>query len=382
MSHELRTPLNSLLILARELVENPEENLTEAQVKYATVIHSSGSDLLRLLNDILDLAKVESGTISLEISELPLVELQQALEADFRRVAEQKDLGFAVELAADMPATIATDPGRVRQVLKNLLSNAFKFTERGAVNLRIDRPDDDWTPTRDDLGGADDVISLSVADSGIGVSSEMQRAIFDAFAQGDGSTAREYGGTGLGLSISRELVQRLGGEMTLVSALGKGSTFTVYLPIGSDEKRRPQPDLEGRSKALVVDDNLDNIFALTTLLERGEFEVVSAHTGAEAVAIAESTPDIDIALVDIMMPVMDGYATMRAIHALPGRESLPIVALTANVASGERERCLAAGATAYVSKPLESSALLAVLRDCLDAPVLPVLVGQASNGAS
>jgi signal transduction histidine kinase/CheY-like chemotaxis protein/HAMP domain-containing protein len=389
MSHELRTPLNSLLILARELQDNPEDNLTEAQVQYAGVIHSSGSDLLRLLNDILDLAKVESGTVTLEISELPLAELRDAIELDFRHVADQKGVAFSVELAGDLPASIATDLGRLRQVLKNLLSNAFKFTEKGEVSVRVTRADGGWSPANETLRRASVVTAFSIGDTGIGITKEMQRRIFEAFAQADGTTARQYGGTGLGLSISRELVRLLGGEIALSSTPDEGSTFTVYLPSALEDHAaaaaplaldalpldpEPQPEpapqrFQGSGlagmKALIVDDDVRNIFALTTLLERGRLEVLSAEGGKEGVALLERTPDIDVVIVDIMMPVMDGYATIRAMRELPWGRELPIVALTANVAAGTRQRCIDAGASAYVSKPVEAADLLLILSEWL-----------------
>ena len=234
VSHELRTPLNSLLILAGELKANPEQNLTDTQVQYASVIEDSGSDLLRLLNELLDLAKVESGTVVLEIGELPLVDLQHALEREFGPLADQKGMSFSVELAADIPGIIATDSGRLRQVLKNLIANAFKFTVQGEVKVRMSRPDSGWSPASNELALAGEIIAFSICDTGIGIAAESQQHIFEAFAQGDGTTARRYGGTGLGLSISRQLVQRLGGEMALNSTLGQGSTFTVYLPPARD----------------------------------------------------------------------------------------------------------------------------------------------------
>jgi signal transduction histidine kinase/CheY-like chemotaxis protein/HAMP domain-containing protein len=389
MSHELRTPLNSLLILARELADNPEENLTAAQVQYASVIHSSGTDLLRLLNDILDLAKVESGTVTLQIAELPLVELKDALERDFRHVAEQKGVAFTVELDPDLPGTFATDSGRLRQVLKNLLANAFKFTEDGEVSVLIRGADSGWSAGTDTLVHAGSVTAFQVTDTGIGIPAETQRRIFEAFAQGDGTTARQYGGTGLGLSISRELVRLLGGEIVLTSRPEQGSTFTVYLPSARRsqfvatvplgpapapefsviEPASPPPehpagvDLAGM-KALVVDDDFRNIFALTTLLERCHLEVVSAESGEEGIAMLQQTTDINIVLMDIMMPVMDGYATMRAMRKLPGGD-LPIVAVTAVVDAGERQRCLDAGASAYVTKPVDTAGLLIVLGEWL-----------------
>jgi signal transduction histidine kinase/CheY-like chemotaxis protein/HAMP domain-containing protein len=393
MSHELRTPLNSLLILARELESNPEENLTAAQVKYASVIRSSGTDLLRLLDDILDLAKVESGTVTLQISDLPLVELKNAIESDFGRVADQKGVSFSVELAPELPQTLTTDPGRLRQVLMNLLSNAFKFTEEGEVCVRVFLADGGWSPLNDKLDRAETVLAFSISDTGIGIAADMQRPIFEAFAQADATTARQYGGTGLGLSISRELVRLLGGEIGLSSGTG-GSTFTVYLPSNREPDapfvRASEPsvagalpapppsahvDLAGR-KALVIDDDARNIFAITTMLERARLEVVSAESGQDGIAVLERTPDIDIVLVDIMMPVMDGYATMRAMRKLPSRGALPIIAFTANVVNGERQRCIDAGASAYVPKPVEPDELLMALGEWLPTPTSSTLATE------
>jgi signal transduction histidine kinase/HAMP domain-containing protein/ActR/RegA family two-component response regulator len=386
MSHELRTPLNSLLILARELRDNHDHNLTEDQVQYASVIHSSGTDLLKLLNDILDLAKVESGTVTLEIGELALDELQDGLKRDFGHVADQKGVAFSVELGRDLPPTIDTDSARLRQVLTNLLSNAFKFTENGEVSVRLSRVDSGWSPNHGGLGQAEAVIAFSVTDTGIGIAAETQRRIFEAFSQADGTTARQYGGTGLGLSISRELVRLLGGEIALTSELGHGATFTVYLPTTPAGARAPVPSASDSlapppsppsetepairlpgMKALIVDDDFRNIFALTTLLERAELKVVSAESGQEGVTVLEQTPDIDVVLVDIMMPVMDGYATIRAMRKLAVPPDLPILALTANVTPGERERCIDAGASEYIAKPVETDDLMLTLRRWLPA---------------
>jgi signal transduction histidine kinase/HAMP domain-containing protein/ActR/RegA family two-component response regulator len=387
MSHELRTPLNSLLILAGELKDNLSQNLTEAQVQYASIIQSSGTDLLRLLNDVLDLAKMESGTVTLEISELPLVELRDALEWEFRHVADQQGVSFVVELDPGTPPIIATDPGRLRQVLKNLLTNAFKFTESGTVTLRMGRPDGDWRPADGRLMDVGPVIAFSISDTGIGIAPDLQQLIFEAFAQADGTTARRYGGTGLGLSISRELVALLGGEMSLDSTLEVGSTFAVYLPSAPagnqspivnpelsavhtsappafvvasalDDLESPIPErvdtaLTGK-KILVVDDDIRNIFAVTVLLERDGSEVLSAENGEDAIALLEHTPDVELVLMDIMMPNMDGYTAIRAMRQLPGSGQLVIVALTAKTGAAERERCLGAGATGYIPKPIEN----------------------------
>src|SRR5450755_2128451 len=384
MSHELRTPLNSLLILAGELKANPERNLTDTQVQYANVIQSSGTDLLRLLNDVLDLAKVESGTVTLQITELPLVELQHALEHEFRHVAEQKGMSFSVDLAPGTPLSIATDPGRLRQVLKNLIANAFKFTDQGQVRVRVSRSDGGWSPDNPTLAAADTVAAFSISDTGIGIAAELQARIFEDFAQADGTTARQYGGTGLGLSISRRLVMLLGGEIGLTSMLGAGSTFTVYLPSGAEgdaaavvapvpappapsplPTEPPGSALAGK-KVLVVDDDFRNIFAITALLERSDLEVISADGGKEGLAVLERTPAIDVVLVDIMMPAMNGYDTMRAMRLLPGSEHLPIIALTAKTGAGERERCIEAGASEYISKPVENGPdFLVALNACV-----------------
>ena len=206
MSHELRTPLNSLLILAQQLAENPEQNLTPTQVEYASVIHTSGQDLLNLLNSILDLAKVESGTVVVEFAPLAIEEFRTDLAREFEHVARGKGLTFTVEAAADSPAEITTDPQRLRQILKNLLANAFKFTEQGSVRVEIGLADHGWSTEPSALTGASSVLAVAVSDTGIGIDEKQQQRIFEPFAQGDGTTARLYGGTGLGLSISRELV--------------------------------------------------------------------------------------------------------------------------------------------------------------------------------
>ena len=244
MSHELRTPLNSLLILAQQLEDNPDHNMTETQVEYASVIHSSGNELLELLNSILDLAKVESGTVTAENDgRLARASCAPPCSASSSPSPEQKGLGYSIDLAPGTPESIVTDPQRLRQILKNLLANAFKFTERGSVHVRIGLADDGWEPGRRSRSSeASSVIAFSVSDTGIGIDDEQQQRIFEAFAQGDGTTARLYGGTGLGLSISRELVGLLGGEIDVVSTPGEGSTFTVYLPDRPQpRRRRPGP---------------------------------------------------------------------------------------------------------------------------------------------
>ena len=446
MSHELRTPLNSLLVLAEQLEDNPDGNLTPRQVEYASVIRSSGGDLLKLLNDILDLAKVESNTISFEISELPIAELCESMRQSFDPVANRQGLGFSVDVDERLPPSMVTDPHRLRQVLKNLLSNAFKFTDKGAVTMRLSLAADGWKTENERLTAAANVLAVSIVDTGIGIKEELQKTVFEAFAQADGTTAREYGGTGLGLSISRNLVHLLGGEITLTSQPGSGSTFTVFLPLeplsgaaappplavrtssnGHVEAREASGDIEadganteavepgtatpskGTSPAppsdstveeilaaaagsssgtkngsnaarggadyygspagmtvLVVDDDFRNVFAMTALLERAQANVVSAQSGAEALATLERA-NVDIVLMDIMMPVMNGYQTMMEIRKNPRFANLPIVAVTGKVVGGERERCLAAGASDYIPKPVDTGELLAALSNWFPA---------------
>ena len=425
MSHELRTPLNSLLILAEQLEDDPDDNLSETQGQYASVIHASGRELLALLNSILELAKVESGTVSVEMTEITVAPLRAALLSEFEQVAEGKGLGFSVVLAPDAPGTIVTDAQRLRQILMNLLANAFKFTEAGEVEVKIGPATSGWSRDSRALEEAESVVAISVRDTGIGISKEHEERIFEAFVQGDGSTARLYGGTGLGLSISRELAGLLGGEISLSSVEGQGSTFTVYLPAGQTRPAPAPPAANGRPTAppkparpatpptptasptaaspdesgwqrqlgapvpkladrplegvtvLVVDDDFRNIFALTALLERAGATVLSAESGPDAIASLERTPEIDIVLMDIMMPVMDGYETMRIIRKLDGCESLPIIAITGKVVGGERERCLAAGADEYVPKPVTTAELLTAL-----GPWLPPAASTPAPTAS
>jgi len=557
MSHELRTPLNSLLILAQELADNPDGNLLPKQTEYATIIRSSGTDLLTLINDILDLTKIESGTVALEITDWPLSELQPLLERTFRHVAEATKLGFTIDLRSGLPQTIPTDPQRLQQVLNNLLSNAFKFTERGKVEFRAELATSGWSPTNDALNLAEAVIAMSVTDTGIGIPREQQHAIFEAFAQGDGTTSRKYGGTGLGLSICRELTRLLAGEITVESEPGVGSTFTLYLPVGSpavawsgpsndassngsakssngtpaskvwlDPARKAGPALavldrpraetapkhvlviedepaqrqhivglvepldatatavatgeeavaalesrmfdcvvidlglpgmsgwqvidhvrstpslrstpvlvytakeltrkqvlklgratktivvkEVRSadrlrdeigailssdsgddlanadsvsievslagkKVLVVDDDIRNIFALTALLERQGMDVISVDGGADALEVLRETDDVDVAVVDVMMPEMDGYTTMANMRNLPTFGERPIIALTAKAMKGDREKCIEAGASDYIAKPVDSSHLVGMLRSWLSHSVS---AGQATR---
>jgi len=413
MSHELRTPLNSLLILAEQLQDNAGGTMTDTQVEYASVILGSGRDLLRVLNSILDLAKAESGTVRVELADVSIRGLRSTLLRDFEHVAQGKGLGYSIEVDSETPEDIVTDSQRLGQILTNLLANAFKFTEHGSVRLQVGPADNGWSPETASLVTAPAVIAFSVSDTGIGIGAEDQKRIFEAFAQGDGSSARNYGGTGLGLSISRELVGLLGGEITVASTPGEGSTFTVNLPLAqsltvsriavptatanADQRSTALVALDGSpakvaapgvaranrnhlddgpfagTKVLVVDDNFANIFAMTALLERGGAEVTAVESGVDALATLELVPDIDLVLMDIMMPGMDGYATTRAIRAIDRFKSLPILAVTGKVIDGERERCIAAGANDYVPKPVDTDELLAAI-----GPWLPTAAPSAA----
>jgi signal transduction histidine kinase/DNA-binding response OmpR family regulator len=534
MSHELRTPLNSLLILSKLLSDNTQGNLNEKQVEFARTINSAGSDLLNLINDILDLSKIESGTVSIEVGEMPMQNLKQHMERTFRQLAWDKSLEFNVRFDPKLPHTIRTDEKRLQQIVLNLLSNAFKFTSKGSVTLGVRSADKGWSPTHPVLRNADRAIEITVTDTGIGIPEDKQKLIFEAFQQADGTTSRKYGGTGLGLSISREIARLLGGELQVRSKPGEGSTFTLYVPLeavpgsgtslpgttarydnsgavipsalptgfevnddrdelgkdpfvliveddatfatilldaahdaglkgvvstagagtlamarklqpsgitldlgladidgfvlldllkhdpdtahvpiqvvsGADRRQaalgmgafgvtekpaerdelvrvfrslrrefeskprkrrkaerkaqqpRSMPELAG-AKVLIVDDDIRNIFSLTSVLESHDVEVLHAERGKDGILILEQTPGVDVALIDIMMPEMDGYETMQQIRRRPALADLPLVAVTAKAMKGDRQKCLDAGASDYIAKPVDIELLLALLR--------------------
>ena len=394
MSHELRTPLNSILILGQQLAENADANLSERQVEFAQTIHGAGTDLLHLISDILDLSKIESGTVTIEEEVLFFDHLRANMERSFRHEAERHELEFSVDFPPELGEAMNTDPKRLQQILKNLLSNAFKFTDEGSVTLRAHLPTRGWSEGHPSLDRAPAVIAMEVADTGIGISADKQKIVFEAFQQADAGTSRKYGGTGLGLAISREIAGLLGGELRLDSAPGEGSRFTLYLPLrqpSRDWMRNraatrggsappPAPDarpggtsapgdesvLRGR-RVLVVDDDVRNIFALSSVLERHGMEVVTAATGGEAVERVGGDLRIDLVLMDIMMPGMDGYETIGAIRRDGATGRLPIIALTAKAMKGDREKCLEAGASDYLAKPVVTDELLEVLRQWLSA---------------
>ncbi|MDP9086106.1 MAG: response regulator, partial [Pseudomonadota bacterium] len=548
MSHELRTPLNSLLILSKLLADNPQGNLNDKQVEFARTINSAGSDLLSLINDILDLSKIESGTVTIEVGDMPMVALRQHMERTFRQLAADKSLAFNVEFGEDLPGTIRTDEKRLQQIVLNLLSNAFKFTARGSVTLAVDMATRGWSKNHPVLRAGTPAVAIAVTDTGIGIPPDKQKLIFEAFQQADGTTSRKYGGTGLGLSISREIARLLGGELQVHSTPGEGSTFTLFVPMeaapvastgsgtnarydnsgsivptalpspfeinddrdnlgdsafvmiveddptfaailldiarksglkgvvstagagtlalarklqpqaltldlglsdidgfvlldllkhdpltahipihvisGADHcasavklgaagvtpkpaddmalervfknfaetahkpaprktKRtaepaqaapmKPVPELEG-TKMLIVDDDIRNIYSLTSVLEAHKVEVLHAERGKDGILILEQTPNVDVALIDIMMPDMDGYETMRHIRRNPALRDLPLISVTAKAMKGDRQKCLDAGASDYIAKPVDIDLLLALLR-------VWVARGRAERGA-
>ncbi|RYD04670.1 hypothetical protein N752_14960 [Desulforamulus aquiferis] len=375
MSHELRTPLNSMLILSQLLAENQQGNLTEKQMEYARTIITSGNDLLQLINEVLDLAKIESGKMDINQGRIRLIDIKDFAERHFIPVANKKRLNFETIIDHSLPEIVYTDEHRLEQILFNLLSNAFKFTEKGSVVLTI-RLADEKLRLNTTLEAEQFMIAISVTDTGIGIPPEKQELIFEAFCQADGTTSRKYGGTGLGLSISRELAGLLGGFID-VKSNEEGSTFTLYLPVHSQDSgpdiienesqelvkpvEQSQAFLKGK-KILIVDDDVRNIFAVTTALENHQVEVYFAENGREGLDMLELNPDIDLILMDIMMPNMDGYEAIKAIRNKPEYDKLPIIALTAKTMKADREQCFSAGASDYITKPINTEQLMSMLR--------------------
>jgi HAMP domain-containing protein/signal transduction histidine kinase/CheY-like chemotaxis protein len=424
MSHELRTPLNSLLILSDQLCKNPEGNLSPRQREFAKTIHSSGNDLLMLINDILDLSKIESGTVVVDVSELRLDELRNYVERTFRHVAESKSVDFHIRMAADLPRSIFTDAKRLQQVIKNLLSNAFKFTHHGQVALNIAASKAGWSAENEELTNAPTVLAFSVTDTGIGIPPDKQQIIFEAFQQADGSTSRKYGGTGLGLAISRELSRLLGGEIRLASRPGQGSTFTLYLPqvYTPRSARKPAPTLteslaqtttngagarsEGRNILPVSETAKDNGVAsameadghtaeplprllinevgddrehiapgdrvllivendlgfarllLDTAREKG-FKGLVTSLGAAALTMVREYKPTALTL-DIFLPDIDGWRVLERLKNDVSTRHIPVCVISTEEA---RERALQSGARAFLAKPIPEKATLDELLD-------------------
>jgi HAMP domain-containing protein/signal transduction histidine kinase/ActR/RegA family two-component response regulator len=393
MSHELRTPLNSLLLLARLLADNSEDNLTEKQIEFARTIHSAGSDLLSLIDDILDLSKIEAGRMDVEPTEVRFSEIRSYVEQAFAPQAEEQGLDFQVRISKELSSTLVTDAQRLQQILRNLLSNAVKFTDNGAVTLRIGPAPEGAFFDVPALATAHQVVAFTVIDTGIGISDDKLGLIFEAFQQADGTTSRRYGGTGLGLSISRDLARLIGGTITVSSAPGQGSTFTLFVPdvLAPDAVVAPVPmpplpssrgglaatmlrtsaepdhpttpaarQLDGAT-VLIIDDDVRNVFALTSALELHGMTVLYSDNGVDGVRLLAEHPEVDIVLMDAMMPDQDGYETTRAIRRNHRFTDLPVVFLTAKAMPGDRESALAAGASDYITKPVDLDELIELM---------------------
>ncbi|MEJ8839836.1 HAMP domain-containing protein [Ramlibacter sp. AN1133] len=375
MSHELRTPLNSILILSQQLAENTAGNLTTKQVEFSRNINSSGSDLLNLINDILDLSKIESGTVTVDIEEIPFWGLRESLDRNFRHVAEQKNLPLLIKFAEDLPRTMDSDPKRLQQILKNLLSNAVKFTSHGHVEVRASLAKAGWSADHPVLSQAQNVIAFAVEDTGIGVPVEKQRLIFEAFQQADAGTSRKYGGTGLGLAISRELAILLGGEIKLQSVPGQGSTFTLYLPlhyagpdaatVGARKAKAPEttvitlpvareehiPDdretiQPGDPVLLVIEDDPHYARILLGLARDKGFKGLVANKGAIGLSLARQYLPTAISL-DIFLPDMLGWTVLNQLKLDPALRHIPVQIVTLEE---ERQHGLSHGAFNYLLK--------------------------------
>jgi HAMP domain-containing protein/CheY-like chemotaxis protein/signal transduction histidine kinase len=389
MSHELRTPLNSILVLGQQLTENPDGNLTPRQVEFARTIHGAGTDLLNLISDILDLSKIESGTVSVEAEEVFFTSLLEMVARPFRHEAENRRLSFEVVTSAQLSRSLVTDSKRLQQVLKNLLSNAFKFTEHGGVRLSVSTAETGWSSDHPILSGAASVVAFEVSDTGVGIALEKQRIIFEAFQQADASTSRKYGGTGLGLAISRELANLLGGEIQLRSAPGAGSAFTLYLPqtyVGAsannvvvesrvssstasaaiqlssasvaerpieqipDDRENLQP---GDAVLLIVEDDPHYARVLCDLSRGKGFKVLAAARGMDALALAREYQLTAVSL-DVFLPDMLGWTVLNHLKQDPSTRHIPVQILTLDE---DRHHGLARGAFSFVTKPTSKDAL-------------------------
>ncbi|MEK0312440.1 ATP-binding protein [Cohnella sp. 56] len=431
MSHELRTPLNSVLVLAQLLEENIDGRMTDEEVGYARIIRHSGKELLGLINDVLDLSKIEAGRLELDRSAFSIEELLLHIEERFRPIADQKRLMLRLNTEGEMPEYLYTDEQRLKQIISNLLSNALKFTQRGTVSLTVSRVDSGRLLEE---GG----LAFIVADTGIGIAADKQEAIFDAFFQADGSISRAYGGTGLGLSIAKQFALMLGGDIMLESEPGAGSRFTLLLPwpalstleaaallrdecAGAPDGAEPSrewpsgersaeraglawPQAEaaregadsaaaagadageaaqrsaggaegaadvrtGRSasasdpvearphRLLIVDDDEHNVYSLRAALDARGYRILTAYSGVEALGLLSGSAVVDLVLMDIMMPGMDGLEAARRIRSMPGRSGVPIIALTAKAFFSDSEQCLESGVDFYMTKPVDLGSL-------------------------
>ncbi|CAI9387102.1 MULTISPECIES: hybrid sensor histidine kinase/response regulator [Bacillaceae] len=387
MSHELRTPLNSMLILSQMLVEKENENLNAKQIQYLQTIYFSGNELLRLINEILDLEKIETGMMEIIVEPVKMEEIQSCLKNQFAPIANKKKLDFSIKMAKEVPTFIETDAHRLNQVLKNLLSNAFKFTEKGRVELSI------RLENSTKLANANEgVVSFTVKDTGIGIPKEKMDIIFEPFKQADGTISRRYGGTGLGLSICKEITHLLGGRLEAISMEGMGSSFSIYLPtMGQKQKdavllnerllkeesyqqtaaaneevidiihSNENANLKGK-KVLIIDDDIRNIFSIHAALEEYNIDILYAENGRDGISLLEANPDVDLVLMDIMMPEMSGLEAISIIRKKEDFKTLPIIAITAKAMKHNREQCIEAGASDYISKPVNLEQLYSLIQ--------------------
>ncbi|WP_132526194.1 HAMP domain-containing protein [Rhizobium sp. BK376] len=387
MSHELRTPLNSILILGQQLGENPDGNLSAKQVEFAKTIHGAGTDLLNLISDILDLSKIESGTVSVDAEEIFISNLLEVMSRPFRHEAENRNLQFLVEVGAGVGRSIITDSKRLQQILKNLLSNAFKFTADGGVTLRVSAVTEGWSPDHASLKSAPSVIAFEVSDTGIGIPPEKQRLIFEAFQQADASTSRKYGGTGLGLAISRELSNLLGGEIQLRSTPGVGSTFVLYLPLTyvGAASALAKPALEpnnvvqlaeaaaarwkdktveqvdddrqnlqsGDAVLLIVEDDAHYARVLVDLARDSGFKVLVVAQGGDVLSLAQEYRPAAISL-DIFLPDMLGWTVLSQLKQCSATRHIPVQIISLEE---DRQHGLTRGAFAFMSKPTTADSL-------------------------
>jgi len=392
MSHELRTPLNSILILGQQLTDNPDGNLTGKQVEFARTIHGAGTDLLNLISDILDLSKIESGTVTVDAEEILTANLLETVGRPFRHEAENRNLSFKIDVDPNLARSIVTDSKRLQQVLKNLLSNAFKFTAEGEVRLKVAAAVGGWGTDHPVLNSAPAVIALEVSDTGIGIPLEKQKLIFEAFQQADAGTSRKYGGTGLGLAISRELASLLGGEIHLRSAPGKGSSFTLYLPLKYSgptlaPRATPAPQQHGQPPALqpaaapeqqrvieqlpddrlnlepgdsillIVEDDPHYARILVDLARDKGFKVLVAARGAEALELAKQYQPRAVSL-DVFLPDMLGWTVLSQLKHNPLTRHIPVQIITLDE---DRQHALARGAFSFVNKPTTTEGVAAAL---------------------
>lgn len=382
MSHELRTPITSLLILTELLTENPRGHLDASELEFTKMIHSSSEDLLALINDILDLSKIEAGIISLDMAQISFTEIRNREESTFRAVALKKGVVFKIILDTNLPSNVVTDQLRLRQIINNLLSNALKFTEQGEVSLRVELADSGWSANHVSLNEAKHVVMFTVKDSGVGIPSSSFVNIFELYNQGEPKIFNKFGGTGVGLSISHEIAQMMGGELRLIqSEVNQGSTFSLFLPwmdalpsdrgvedpskIGETRVQLRSPDSLNRlvgKKVLVVEDDGNTASSICAVLASLGMIAYSENNGLSAIAFLEEAADIELVFMDIMMPEMDGRETISQIVKSDKIKKFPIIVLTAQATESDRKLCIQLGASDYTSKPISKDRLLALVQ--------------------